>query len=100
MKAALTWVSVFTIAAGAWLACMENILKHPGHGQRTAIAACVALQGLATLLFLLLDGHSILRVLVSIGALALAIHASRIARVVRGLISGSTSYTVGRAVWG
>ena len=37
------------------------------------IAACVAIPGLATVLFLLLDGRSIFRALVSIGALALAI---------------------------
>ena len=31
MKAALTWMSVFTAAAGVWLAVMENILKHAGY---------------------------------------------------------------------
>lgn len=30
MKAALTWMAVFTAAAGVWLAVMENTLKHVG----------------------------------------------------------------------
>jgi hypothetical protein len=73
MKAALTWMSVFTVVAGAWLASMENILKHPGYGERTAIAACIAIQGLATLLLLLLDGRLIFRAVVLAGAVGLAI---------------------------
>ncbi len=73
MKAALTWTSVLTAAAGVWLALMENILKHAGYGGRTVIAACIAIQGLATLLLLLLDGRLIFRALVLTGAVGIAI---------------------------
>ncbi len=73
MKAALTWTSVFTAAAGVWLGLMENILKHAGYGGRTTIAACIAIQGLATLLLLLLDGRLLFRTLVLAGAIAIAI---------------------------
>jgi hypothetical protein len=65
-------MSVFTVAAGVWLAVMENILKHAGYGLRTAIATCVAIQGLATLLLLLLDGRLIFRALIANGALGVA----------------------------
>jgi len=82
MKAALTWISVFIVAAGGWLVCMENILKHPGYAERTAIAAGIAIQGLATLLFLLFDGRWILRALVLIGAAGVSIlGASAIERI-------------------
>ena len=73
MKAALTLTSVFTIAAGMWLALMENVLKHAGYEGRTAIAACIAIQGLATLLLLILDSRSIFRALVFTGAVGIAI---------------------------
>jgi hypothetical protein len=72
MKVALTWMSVFTAAAGVWLAVMEDILKHAGYGERTAIAACIVIQGLATLLLLLLDGRLIFRAFVLMGALGVA----------------------------
>ncbi len=82
MKAALISMSLFTVAAGVWLALMENILKHPGYTGRTAIAACIAIQGLATLLLVLLDGRSIFRKLILTGAVALAIlGASAIERI-------------------
>src|SRR5579863_5737580 len=42
MKLALTWTSVFTAAAGAWLALMEQMLKHSGYGGRTVIGICIA----------------------------------------------------------
>lgn len=73
MKAALTWTSAFTVAAGVWLALMENILKHAGYAGRTAIATCIATQGLATLLLLLLDCRSVFRALVLTGAVGVAI---------------------------
>jgi len=73
MKAALTWMSVFTAAAGVWLAVMENFLKHTGYGERTVIAACIAIQGLATLLHLLLNGRLIFRALVLMGAFGVAV---------------------------
>jgi hypothetical protein len=73
MKAALISMSLFTVTAGVWLALMENILKHPGYGGRTAIAACIAIQGLATLLLLLIDGHLMFRALVLSGAVGMVI---------------------------
>ena len=68
MKAALTFLSLFAAAAGVWLAVMENILKHAGYGQRTAVAACIVIQGAATFLSLLLDGTWIFRALILAGA--------------------------------
>jgi hypothetical protein len=73
MKAALTWTSLFTAAAGVWLALMENILKHSGYAGRTAIAACIAIQSLATLLFLFLHGRSMFRAVVITGAAGVTI---------------------------
>ena len=73
MKAALSWISVFTAVAGVWLAVMENVLKHAGYEERTAIAACIAIQSLATLLLLMLDGRSLFRALVLIGALGVTV---------------------------
>ena len=82
MKASLTWMSVFTAAAGVWLAVMENIQKHTGYPQRSAIAAGIAIQGLATVLCLVLDGRSIFRTLVLTGAVgAVLLGASAIKRV-------------------
>jgi hypothetical protein len=69
----LTGLSLFVVAAGVWLAVMENILKHDGYGQRTAIATCIAIQGLATLLLVLRNGPSMYRALVSLGAVGLAV---------------------------
>lgn len=66
-------ISCFTTAAAVWLAVMENILKHPGYPQRTAIAACIALQSLATLLFFFVKGRSIFRAIVLAGALGIGI---------------------------
>jgi hypothetical protein len=73
MKTALTCVSVFTAVAGVWLGVMENILKHTGYAERTAIAACIVIQGLATLLWLLRDGGTIFRLLILAGAAGVVI---------------------------
>jgi hypothetical protein len=73
MKPALKWMSMFTAAAGIWLALMENILRHAGYGWRTLIATFIATQGLATLLFLLLDGRLMFRAVVVTGAVGAAI---------------------------
>lgn len=82
MKAALTCISVFTAAAGVWLALMEHILKHAGYGERTVIATCIATQGLATLLLLLLDGRFVFRAVVLMGAVGVALlGASAIKRI-------------------
>lgn len=82
MKAALMWTSALTVAAGVWLAVMENILKHSGYGERTVIAACIAIEGLATCLLVLLDGRSIFRAAVLTGAVAVVLlGASAIQRI-------------------
>ena len=62
---------VFAVVAGTWLGVMENILKHEGYAGRTVIAACIALQGFATLLFIRLRGSSIFRGLLMAGAIAI-----------------------------
>jgi hypothetical protein len=82
MKAVLTWMSVFTAAAGVWLAVMENILKHTGHAERSAIAVCIAIQGLATVLCLVVDIPAIFRTLVLMGAVGVVLlGASAIKRI-------------------
>jgi hypothetical protein len=68
MKTALTCMSVFTAVAGVWLAVMENVLKHAGYAERSAIAACIVIQGLATLFWLVRDGGTIFRALILAGA--------------------------------
>jgi hypothetical protein len=69
MRASLTWMCVLTALAGAWLAVMENILKHPGYAGRSAIAACIIIQAAATLLFLIWHGRPIFRAIVLAGAM-------------------------------
>jgi len=71
LKQALILSSSFVIAAGTWLGVMENILKHSGYAERTAIAAGIAIQGIATLLFCLLNGGLAFRILVATGAMAI-----------------------------
>ena len=82
MKASLTWISVFTAAAGVWLTVMENIQRHAGYAERSAIAACIAIQGLSTVLFLVRDGRSIFRMLVLTGAVGvMLLGASAVKRI-------------------
>jgi hypothetical protein len=73
LKGPLMGISIFTAAAGVWLAVMENILKHTGYTGRTVIAACMAMQGVATLLLPMLDGRLIFRALLVAGAVALGL---------------------------
>jgi len=83
MRASLTWISVLTALAGVWLAVMEHLLKHPGYAARSAIAAYIVIQGLATVLFLVWHGHPILRFLVQAGAVSVVVlGASAIIRIV------------------
>lgn len=42
--------SLITLAGACWLALMEIILRHPGYRTRTAVAACIFLICLATIL--------------------------------------------------
>lgn len=72
MKSLLILMSLFTIAAGAWLAVMENVLKHEGYPGRTMIDLLIAAQGVATLSAILFRAGSPLRILVILGAVALA----------------------------
>ncbi|HEV2701275.1 MAG TPA: hypothetical protein VGV09_06575 [Steroidobacteraceae bacterium] len=73
MKSTLTWMCVATTLAGAWLAVMETVLKHPGFAGRSTIAACIVIQGIATVLCLMLHGRSIFRLLVLAGAVGIAV---------------------------
>ena len=73
MKAALTGMSVFTAAAGVWLAVMEHVLKHAGYARRMGIATFIAIESLATLLFVALDRRDILRALVLVSAVAVGL---------------------------
>jgi len=67
----LVLTCLFAVAAGIWLGTMEHILKHDGYFGRSIIAVCIAIQGLATLLYLLVHGRSMFRGLVITGALAI-----------------------------
>lgn len=73
MRASLTWMSALTALAGGWLAVMENILRHPGYAGRAAIAVCIVIQGLATVLFLMWHGQRIMRLIVQAAALGVAV---------------------------
>jgi len=72
MKNGLILMSIFTVAAGTWLALMENVLKHDGYPARTTMDACIAIQGLATLLVLRFRLGSVFPTLVMLGAAAVA----------------------------
>jgi predicted DNA repair protein MutK len=71
LKRVLILLSLFVMAAGAWLGAMENILRHDGYRDRSVIAVCIAMQGLATLLCVLLNGGRAVRNLVTIGSAAI-----------------------------
>jgi hypothetical protein len=73
MRASLTWMSMFTALAGVWLVVMENVLKHPGYSERTAIAALIVFQALATVFFLMGLGRAILRITVQLGAVGVVL---------------------------
>jgi hypothetical protein len=84
VKKVLTLMCLFIVAAGIWLAVMENILKHPDYFERTMVAACIVIQGLATLLFLFINGGAVFRALVITGGVGIALlGASAIARDLR-----------------
>ena len=57
MKSALTTLCLFVAAAATWLCVMENVLHHDGYIERSIIDAALALQALATFLFLRLGGR-------------------------------------------
>ena len=64
----LTFICLLGSFAGGWLLIMENFLKHDGYGQRSAIACCILLQGMATLFVLSARELPLLRYAVLIGA--------------------------------
>jgi hypothetical protein len=61
MKQLLMLLCLFVAASGVWLAVMENVLKHDGYLTRTAIAAGIAVQAIATVVYLLLHGRTLFR---------------------------------------
>jgi hypothetical protein len=82
IRASLTWLSLCTALAGAWLAVMENILRHPGYAERSVAAACIVIQGLATILFLMWQGHRLFRLIILVAAAGVAVlGAAAVARV-------------------
>jgi hypothetical protein len=84
MKQALVLMSLLIIATGTWLWVMENVLKHDGYRGRSVVAACIAMQGLATLLLVLLHRNAVLRGVVMIGAVAIILFGgSAILRILR-----------------
>ena len=84
LKQALILASLFILAAGVWLGVMENILKHDGYVSRSAIAVCIAIQGLATLLFIVLNGGAAVRSFIVAGAVAtLLLGGSAILRILQ-----------------
>ena len=84
MKNVLILLSLFVAAAGVWLGAMENLLRHDGYAGRTLIAACIAVQGISTVLLVLLHGRALFRGIVMAGAAALILFgSSAILRILR-----------------
>jgi hypothetical protein len=84
VKQLLISVSVFTVVAGVWLAFMENVLKHSGYSLRSAIAVGIAVQSLATLLCVVVDGRAIFRAIVLTGAVGIGLLGARsVGRILR-----------------
>jgi hypothetical protein len=72
-KAGLTCTSLLTAGIGCWLMAMEQVLRHSGYAERTAIATCIMLQGISTLLVLMFGVGSICRAVVLLSAVSLAL---------------------------
>ncbi len=72
-RAFLTWTSTFTALAGVWLAVMENVLKHPGHTERSALAAFIVIEALATVLLLICLRLANFKVIVELSAVAVGL---------------------------
>ncbi len=84
VKPILILMCLFAVAAGTWLTTMENILKHDGYAVRSVIDASIVLQGVATLLFVLLNGRPLFRAIVLTGAVAIVcLGAFAIVRILR-----------------
>jgi len=56
MKSILLCLCFFTLAATIWLGIMETVLHHPGFTLRILIEVFLAVQSLATIVFLILRG--------------------------------------------
>jgi len=86
LRACLTWLSVLTMSAGVWLAFMEQVLRHPGYAARAAVAGAIVAQGLATVLFLMLQAGRAFRLIVLWAAAgAIVLGASAIARILNAV---------------
>jgi hypothetical protein len=70
MKQILMSLCGFVVAAGTWLAVMENVLKHDGYAGRTVMDVCIVAQAALTLLFLLVHGRAFFRRVVLVCAAA------------------------------
>ena len=83
MKQTLTALCLLVAAAAAWLCLMENVLRHDGYVQRAAIDAALALQAIATLIFVRLGGPTLVRGVIAVAALAAALYG---ASAIRGVL--------------
>jgi hypothetical protein len=68
MKRSLISLCFFTLAASAWLGASETILRHPFFQMRIIWAVMLAAASLVTILYLVLPGYRLLRILVSLSA--------------------------------
>jgi len=73
ISASLAWMSMFTALAGVWLAIMEQVLKHPGHAERSVLAVFVVIEALATILVLICLSLARFRVIVQLSAVAVVL---------------------------
>jgi hypothetical protein len=85
MTPMLVCLSLFSLAAGCWLALMESILRHPAFPQRIAIAALIVGQSALTLIAIAGSPRRVTRYIVGAGACALfAMGALAVLKNVRG----------------
>ena len=73
MRSALTWMSVFTAGAGVWLVVMEYAMKHAGYAGRMGVATFIAMESVATLLFVVLGRRTIWHFAALAGAVAVGL---------------------------
>jgi hypothetical protein len=69
-KRSLICLCFFTLALSACLGFMENIQRHPGFQMRICWVIILAAASFITILYLVLPGYRLLRILVSLGAVA------------------------------
>jgi hypothetical protein len=73
MRQLLVLLCLFVVVAGTWLGVMEDVLRHEGYAGRSVVAAFIALQAVATLFFLWLNGHSAFRGFLLMSAAAIVL---------------------------